>query len=247
MDVFSAPYSLWDDFYPSTRDNQHKVLFFRFFSVFNNILVNHLPFFYEEELDLINRMVELDYDSLAVYEYAPFIQHLILLVGREVVYFIDLLLWHPRARAFFRAALHLVYENHHPRMISCNSALLLRADLFLDPFDRASSHFFNSERSILETLVYMYSLPSPFYDDRPFNVHLDTHSLQLFFENKEREEAVDSEEEPFNSHPIFYLPFYTPSYPPDWGSWDDVTTVVPPEIPMVTSRFANWSFQHKSR
>ena len=247
MHVFSAPLPLWDVFYSSTRGNQLKELFFRFFSVFNNLLVNHLPFFYEEEFELINRMAELDYDSLAVHEYAPFIHHLLLLIGWEVVYFIDLLLWHPHARAFFRAALHLVYENQDPRMIPCNSSLLNRAELFMDPFDRASSHFFNSERSIVETVIYIYSLPSPFYDDRPFNVHLDTHSLQLFYENKEREEADDSEEEPFNSHPTFYLPFYTPSYPPDWGSWDNVVTVAPPKVPMMISHFANLSFHRKGR
>ena len=247
MHVFSAPYSLWDVFYPSIRNNQHKRLFFKFFSDFNNILVNHLPFFYAEDLGLLTQMAELDYDALAVHEYAPFLQHLILLIGLEVVYFVDLLLWHPRARAFFRAALQLVYEDQDSRMILCNSALLDRAELFMDPFDRASSHFFNSGRSIVETLVYMYSFPNPFFDDRPYDIHLDSHSLQLFHENKEREETDESEDEPFNSHPSFYLPFYTPNYSPDWGSWDDVVTVAPPVFPMLTSRLATWSFQHKGR
>ena len=96
-------------------------------------------------------------------------------------------------------------------------------------------------------IIDMYSFPNPFYDDRPYDIHLDSHFLQLFHENKEREEADEFEEEPFNSHPSFYLPFYTPSYPPDWGSWDDVVTVAPPPVPILMSRFSTWSFKHKGR
>jgi hypothetical protein len=219
MHVFSAPYHLWDDLYQTIGDNWRKRFFFEFFSVFNNILTNHYPYFHQYELHLLNLMETFDFDMLDIIDYAPFLHQLLGLVGLETVIFLDLLIWHPAARAFFQAIFQVMFENQGPLLLPCHSTHLSRYDLFLDTHDRAHSLFFNAKRPIVETLVYMYTLPSPFYDNMPADIQMDFESLQIFQENLDAEEEVEDDEDPSYPHPQFHIPPPVYAYHPDWD-WD---------------------------
>ena len=122
-------------------------------------------------------MGEFEFDTLDVVEYAPFVHQLFSLISLETALFFDLLIWSPSARAFFRAIIQLWVDDQAPSFLNSDFRQVFRSGLFLEAQDRASSQLFTSERSTVETIVYMYNLPYPYYDEKPSDIQIDLSRL----------------------------------------------------------------------
>jgi hypothetical protein len=240
MHVFSAPHYLWDELYQTIGDNWRKRSLFKFFSDFNNLLSNHFPYFYRNELALINWMGEFEFDTLDVREYASFVHHLFSLISIETAIFFDLLIWSPSARAFFRAIIQLWIEGQDPFFFNSYS---FRSDIFLGDQDRASSLLFTSERSTVETIVYMYNLPYPYYDEKPSDIQICPVSLQWLQDHIEEDNEAEYQGEPYYVHPDFYVPVPAYVYPPGWEWGVDDS----PDVYQLSSSIADLSFRPKRR
>jgi hypothetical protein len=240
----SAPYHDWHNFYLSIRDNQLYTFIFRYFSVYDNMIANSLPSFFQVEWGLYNDMEEINFTPELIQELAPIFHHLLSLVGKPTVLFLDLMIENGDLRGAFNELFNIVLEHQDPDFLPCFGGEILRSELFSNFHQRAHSFLFQSERSTVETLVSVYSFMHPFYDVMPLDLQLDHHSIQAYLVNIEAEANAPYNPDPWYHHPQFFgPPEPEPIYPPGWN-WDDLDD---PEVLPMASLIADLSVSPRGR